>query len=262
VNKYAEPGNFWSASSKEYVTLIKIVAPPPELRVGLTAEVQIHVEHRDDALQIPVQAVYERLGKTFCLVQNGSKWDTREIIISSTNDKVVAVDEKASEAMNAGDQIVLNPRKHLDKFDQTRFPDPGEATSEEIAKRAASTPVASTPIAGSPPPSAEGGPPPGEAPGGGRGKGGGRGGNPAQMIQRMDQNADGKLSADELPEQLRERMATADTNGDGFYDAGELTAAFANAGGAGGGPGAEGPGGGGRPPGGGPPGGGPPGGSP
>ncbi|MCB9875763.1 MAG: hypothetical protein H6821_16455, partial [Planctomycetaceae bacterium] len=88
---------------------------------------------------------------------------------------------------------------------------------------------------------------------GGRGPGGGRGGNPAQMIERMDQNADGKLSADELPEQLRERLSSADTNGDGFYDAAELTAAFA--GGGGGGPGGGGgrPGGGeGRGPGGGP----------
>ena len=51
------------------------------------------------------------------------------------------------------------------------------------------------------------------------------------MIERMDQNSDGKLSADELPEQMRERMSTADTNGDGFYDAAELTAAFAKMGG-------------------------------
>ena len=54
------------------------------------------------------------------------------------------------------------------------------------------------------------------------------------MIQRMDQNGDGKLSADELPEQMRERMSAADTNGDGFYDAAELTAAFAKMGGGGG----------------------------
>jgi Ca2+-binding EF-hand superfamily protein len=79
------------------------------------------------------------------------------------------------------------------------------------------------------------------------------------MIQRMDQNGDGQLSADELPEQLRERLSAADTNGDGFYDADELTAAFASMGGGGrpqaGGPEAGGPGG--RGPGGGPPGGGP-----
>ena len=47
VNKYAEAGNWWSSSAKEYVTLVEIVDPPPQIRVGLTAEVQILVEHRD-----------------------------------------------------------------------------------------------------------------------------------------------------------------------------------------------------------------------
>ena len=87
------------------------------------------------------------------------------------------------------------------------------------------------------------------------------------MIKSMDQNGDGKLSADEMPDPMRERMSAADTNGDGFYDVAELTAAFANMGGGAGGdrPGAGGPEGGG-PEGGGPggrgPGGGPPGGGP
>ncbi|MBC8357297.1 MAG: HlyD family efflux transporter periplasmic adaptor subunit [Planctomycetes bacterium] len=250
VNKYAEPGNFWSASAKEYVTLIKILEPPPELRVGLTAEVQIHVEHREDALQVPVQAIYERLGKTFCLVKNGATWDTREIVISSTNDKLVAVDEEKSEALEVGEQVVLNPRKHIDKFDQTRFPEADDLVSEEISKKASSNPaVAEQPSPGT------AAPPQAEAAGAGRGQRGGRG-NPAQMIQRMDQNSDGKLSADELPEQLRGRLSTADTNGDGFYDAAELTTAFANMGGGGAGAGG-GPSGGGRGPGGGPTGGAP-----
>jgi len=254
VNKYAEPSNFWSATGKEYVTLIKISAPPPELRVGLTAEVQIHVEHREDALQVPVQAVYERSGKTFCLAKNGEQWDTREVVISSTNDKMVALDEEKSEPLQPGEEVVLNPRKHLDKFDQSRFPDPKESVAKEIAKRAPNRPGPKAgegdPSSGAPEggPAVAGGPPGADGPPGasGKGKGGPGRGNPAQMVQRMDQNGDGKLSADELPEPMRERMSSADTNGDGFYDVAELTAAFAQMRAAGGGP-----------PGGDPPGGGP-----
>jgi len=45
---------------------------------------------------------------------------------------------------------------------------------------------------------------------------GGRGGrNPGQMFDRMDRNGDGKLSKDELPERLAERLMRADTDGDG-----------------------------------------------
>lgn len=122
VNNYAEPGNWWSSSSKQYATFIQVREPPSELRVGLTAEVQIHVESRDGALQIPVQAVYERGGKTFCLVQNGDRWDTREVVISSTNSKTVALDEQRSEVLRTGELVVINPRQHLAKFDSARFP--------------------------------------------------------------------------------------------------------------------------------------------
>ncbi len=34
VNKYAEPGSFFSASVKEYATFIKIFDPPPTIRTG------------------------------------------------------------------------------------------------------------------------------------------------------------------------------------------------------------------------------------
>ena len=94
VNKYAEPGNWWSSTAKKYITLIKILDPPLEIRSGLTAEVRIQVDRRESALQIPVQAVYERNGQTFCLVKKGDGWDTRRIAIDSTNEKMVAINSK------------------------------------------------------------------------------------------------------------------------------------------------------------------------
>ncbi|MBW8883716.1 MAG: EF-hand domain-containing protein [Planctomycetia bacterium] len=41
-------------------------------------------------------------------------------------------------------------------------------------------------------------------------------GDPRQFFERLDANKDGKLSKDELPEQMRERFAQMDGNGDGF----------------------------------------------
>jgi multidrug resistance efflux pump len=247
VNKYAEAGNWWMSSGKEYATLISILNPGRELRVGLTAEVQIHVEHRDDALLMPVQVVYERVGKTFCLVQNGEKWDTRELVISSTNDKMVAVDEEKSDLFKVGDQLVLNPRQHVDKFDHSRFPKEG-AVSADTAKRAPSRqPAAGNEQTAKAEEGAKGGPGKG-AGGGGPGGGGRRGGSPADMIKRMDTDGDGKLSSDELsalPGGFGDRLKAADTNSDGFVDTAELTAAFAKMRAAGGGGGQGGPGGGG-----------------
>ncbi len=64
-----------------------------------------------------------------------------------------------------------------------------------------------------------------------RGEDGGRRGrrmlDPAQALERYDANDDGKLSRDELPERLAERMMEADTDKDGFLTAEELKKAEA-----------------------------------
>jgi hypothetical protein len=104
------------------------------------------VESRTNALQIPVQAIVERSGKTFCLVQRGSAWETCEVVVSSTNSKTVALDEQRSEPLQAGESIVINPRQHLSKFDAARFPKgssetrPGPAVASQ-QKRGTSQPA-------------------------------------------------------------------------------------------------------------------------
>ncbi|MFM8397607.1 MAG: efflux transporter periplasmic adaptor subunit, partial [Pirellula sp.] len=113
VNKYAEPGNWWGSNVKEFATFIQIVEPPETIRTGMTAEVRIFVEQIEKALQIPVHAVYETKRHHFVLVRDGEKWDTREIKIGATNDKFVTVKEGVSN----NDNVVLDPRNHLDKMD-------------------------------------------------------------------------------------------------------------------------------------------------
>ena len=121
VNKYAEAGSWWSSSAKSYKTTIRIVDPPPQIRSGLTAEVRIHVEMNDDALKLPVQAIMEHKGRTFCLVKQDDAYTTRPVMIASTNDKFIAIDESAEDAPTEDEQVVLNPRSYADLFDYSGF---------------------------------------------------------------------------------------------------------------------------------------------
>ena len=45
-----------------------------------------------------------------------------------------------------------------------------------------------------------------------------RGANFPQLLEKMDKNADGKLTKDELPERMQRRFESMDTNGNGVFD--------------------------------------------
>jgi len=111
VNRYAEPGSFFSSSIKEYATIVEIIDPPENIRTGMTAEVQIFVEQHDDALQIPIEGLYEHGPDMYSLVMKGpDEFVTSKIKIQATNDKMASVDA----GLNDGDVIILNLRDHLD----------------------------------------------------------------------------------------------------------------------------------------------------
>ena len=284
VNQYAEPQQWGGGGVKKYASFIIVRKPPLGLRSGMNAEVRIHIERRPEALQVPVQALAEYRGHYFVVKKEGEKYATKEVSISSTNDKTAVIEK----GLEDKDQVVMNPRNST----MLEFPDLPEPS---VVKELKPDPAAKAAIAnaggnkGAPPgtgaahggagpgaagpggapgtggPAGTAGGPGGEGGRGGRG-GGGRGGRggftPAAMIARTfenDTDKDGKLSMAEIAnidERGRQRVMDADENKDGFVDRAELTKSteaffkmIQERGGFGGG--------GGGPPGGGAPGGGP-----
>ncbi len=131
VNQYAEPSGWSGSQAKEYATIINIVDPPAGIRPGLTAEVRIHIEKRQDALQIPVQALYEFKNHMFCLVKKDGRWETREVVFDSSNDKTVVLKPGS---LDEGEQVVLNPRKHSHRLQLPDLPDPSTVEDRLAAK--------------------------------------------------------------------------------------------------------------------------------
>lgn len=242
VNKYAEPGSWFSSSVKEYATSIQIVNPPPVIRTGMTAEVRIFVEQLKDALQIPVHAIYEHKGHLFTLVKTGDNFETREVKIGASNEKMVTI----SDGLKEGETVVLNPRSHMDKMELPEI--------EETSDREALEDIASTA-----PPKREGAPP-NQKPGGGAGGEFSATSMAERALESGDKNGDGELSMEEVEQmdaRMKESAKAADTNADGKITKPELISAMAKVvarikamQAAGGGPG--GPGGGPGGPGGGP----------
>ena len=262
VNRYAEPGSFFSSSIKEYATIIEIINPPENIRTGMTAETQIFVEQLEDATQIPIQGLYEHGNEMYSLIQRGpDTFETVKVNIGATNDTMASITEGLSE----GDRVVLNLREHLSLMD---LPDVVVEDNSEMRKLGAErVPRADRPVPGLDGPGGGGrpggpeggwqgeggGPSGGVRPGGGRpgGPGGGRpgagreggpggggerrgagGGMPdintmvSRSMERSDTDGDGKLSAQEIEAidpQRRDMVTAADTDGDGSVSRAELT---------------------------------------
>jgi RND family efflux transporter MFP subunit len=119
VNSYAEPGSFFSSQVKEYATFVEILDPPVDLRTGMTAEVRIFVERLPAAVQVPIQAIYEKQNFLFCLKRDGESWKTQEVQIGSSNEKFVTI----TSGIEEGDRVVLNPRQHESLLELPDLPD-------------------------------------------------------------------------------------------------------------------------------------------
>ena len=59
-----DPTNFFSSDIKVYTTKVRIDKPLPGLRPGMTAEVEILVDRKENVLSVPVLAIleYQRQG--------------------------------------------------------------------------------------------------------------------------------------------------------------------------------------------------------
>jgi len=191
INQFAEQSSFWNGSVRKYATYIKIKNPPTELRVGMNAEVRIHVERDAVALQLPVQALAETKGHFFTLVKKNDDFETREIEIGSTNDKVATI----RRGLNEGDEVIMNPRSAGDLLQLPDLPDPAPLAFNDL--QPAELPAADV---------------------------------VAQYL-RNDTNKDNKLSRDEianLEARVQQRLLSADANGDGFLERRELLTAANN----------------------------------
>jgi HlyD family secretion protein len=204
VNQYAEPSSFSSGNIKRYATIIKIKNPPAELRVGMNAEVRIHVERKADALQVPVQALAELKGHYFTLAKNGDSYETREVKIGSTNDKVATIES----GLKDGDEVVMNPRSAGSLLKLPSLPDPTPAVALVDIKRTDPNEVAAAKAAAA---NAK------------------KEMTPRDMVARYlesDVDKDGKLSLKDevtkMDERMQQRLVTADTNNDGFLENREL----------------------------------------
>jgi HlyD family secretion protein len=233
--------NSFNRDLKEYEATVRLtdeVDRVNRLRPGLNATLEILVDQKDDLLQVPVQSVISILDKRFAWMLTDDGPQMTEIRIGDTNERMVQI----VEGLEEGTHVIMNPRSQFSK----EIAELEAKLSKEHAQKERDNPkpAKQTDPAAAPQnqPSSPGyGEPPKDKPSDSAEPR--RQFDPVAGFQRMDQNQDGKLTAEELNERMRPRFNDMDTDHNGSIDQSEFAtaaAAFRGRGGNGGGRGGEG----------------------
>jgi hypothetical protein len=224
VANQPEPGNWFMSSIKEYATTVSIEGDTSGLKPGMTAGVEILVSDLRDVLTVPVSAVVEQNGKFSAWVKPKlGPPSHRPLVIGQTNDKLVEI----KDGLKVTDEVILNPRAVIaeartgtaltsednsDRFGKSAAPpaspdtskggaeDKSPGTKSGLAQDAAKAESPKTAAAAKP-----------DAPK--KSRDAKR--RPRLDFSQLDKNKDGKLTKDELPEQMQQFFDRLDTNHDG-----------------------------------------------
>ena len=103
--------DWMSSDIKVYETIVTIDEAVDQLKPGMTAVVEIHIDRLHDVLSTPVQAVVQVGKESWCYVAKGNSAERRNVKVGKTNDKFVQI----VEGLTHGDRVVLNPMSIMDE---------------------------------------------------------------------------------------------------------------------------------------------------
>ncbi len=143
VATVARPAGWWTGNVVKYDTTIKL--PVVEgLKPGMSAEVEVVLAEHKNVILVPVSAVVETDKQNLCWVQTADGVQRRVLKLGDSNDVFIV----AKSGLAEGDEVVLNPLKHIEDakgealqlFDEPDIDEPGiEASESESSDKSASS---------------------------------------------------------------------------------------------------------------------------
>jgi HlyD family secretion protein len=89
--------------AKFFGVTIQIDGSEPRLRPGMTAQVEIEVEERPRALYVPLQAVFEKEGRSICYLVRRGRLQAQDVVTGPSNQDFVVIDR----GLREGDRVAL-----------------------------------------------------------------------------------------------------------------------------------------------------------
>jgi HlyD family secretion protein len=125
VTKVAQfPVSDWRVDSRYFEGIVKLDAPVPGLKPGMTAQVELEMPEREDVLAVPSEAItVSNDGDDLCFVVQGDGLERRPVKVGRVTEAMTEV----TEGLREGEQVVLNP--HPQEEDEVEAPEPAPAAS-------------------------------------------------------------------------------------------------------------------------------------
>jgi len=101
----ADPENFWNPDLKVYSTEVLIDGTYPFIKSGMSARVEIIINHLKNVLTVPIQSVITDVGRKYCYVLNSEVPVRHQVDLGDFNADFVEVKSGLTE----GDRVLLNP---------------------------------------------------------------------------------------------------------------------------------------------------------
>jgi HlyD family secretion protein len=89
--------------AKYFSVTVQVNESEPRLRPGMTARVEIHVEERERALAVPIDAVFEKDGRRVCYVLERRGLRPREVLLGPSSSDHVVVER----GLKPGERVAL-----------------------------------------------------------------------------------------------------------------------------------------------------------
>jgi HlyD family secretion protein len=86
-----------------YESVVQLKTHDPRMASGMSARVEIVAETVENALLVPVEAVFNEAGATFCFVRAGADWMKRTVRVGRSNDDLVEI----LEGLREGEVVTL-----------------------------------------------------------------------------------------------------------------------------------------------------------
>lgn len=99
-----------SADVKVYEAIVTIDEPVKQLKPGMTAVVEIHVQRLNDVLSLPMQAIVQTDNTNWCYVAGKNGLARRPISVGATNDMFAEI----TSGLAPSDRVVMNPMAIID----------------------------------------------------------------------------------------------------------------------------------------------------